>query len=183
MSPSLTMIDSAGEWQPDWLAQGVRVHRSAWVDVGAVIGIGTVIWHNTHVRSTAIIGEACSIGQCCYVDADAQIGSRCKIANGVNIYSGVVIGVACFVGPNTTFTNDWWPRAVDSAGGVIQFCDPAKTRVCDGASIGAGCVILPVIIGARAMIGAGSVVTKDVAADTRYSCIAAVSLREIAPSR
>lgn len=177
------MTDSTGDWKSDWLARGVRVHLSAWVDDGAVIGRGSVVWHSTHVRSTAVIGEQCTIGQCCYVDAGVKIGDRCKIANGVNVFSGVTIGNGCFVGPNTTFTNDLWPRAVDDAGELINFCNPEKTTVRDGASIGAGCVILPVTIGERAMIGAGAVVINDVAEDTRYSCRADACLRVISTRR
>lgn len=162
------MIASTGEWQIKWLASGVKVHKTAVVDDGARIGHGTTIWHFVHVRGTAEVGIECTIGQGCYIDADVRIGSRCKIANGVQIYSGVQIGHAVFIGPNTTFTNDTWPRAVDEAGQLKRFTNPEPTKVMDGASIGAGCVILPVVIGERAMIGAGALVSKDVAPDTRY---------------
>ena len=162
------MTDSSGNWNAEWLARGVFVDPRAVVDEGAIIGKGTRIWHFTHIRSTAVIGPDCTIGQCCYVDADVSIGARCKIANGVQIYSGVKVCNEVFIGPNTTFTNDIWPRACDDEGTLIEFSDPKRTLVNDGASIGAGCVILPFEIGWKAMIAAGSVVTCDVDPKTRY---------------
>lgn len=151
------------DWQQEWFSRGVFVHRTAIVDSGAKIGAGTKVWHFTHIRNTAVIGENCVIGQGCYVDDLVSIGDCVKIANGVQVYSGVVIHSAVFIGPNTTFTNDLFPRATDDEGEPVKFTDPETTVVCCGASIGAGCVILPVVIGEDAMIAAGSVITKNVA--------------------
>ena len=169
MNTLLSMTNPSGEWNPDWLELGIRVHRTATVDCGAVLGRGSVVWHYSHLRSSCVIGEQCTIGQGCYVDADVQIGSRCKIANTVQMYSGLKIGDEVFIGPNTTFTNDSWPRAAMN-GELIQFSSPERTLVESGASIGAGCVILPVRIGVGAMIGAGSVVTCDIPDYTRLIC-------------
>ena len=165
------MIDLTGnEWQQQWLDDGVMVHRTATVDAGAKIGLGSVVWHYSHIRSTATIGSDCVISQGCYVDAGVSIGHQCKIANGVQIYQGVKIGDRVFVGPNTTFTNDLHPRATTFDGKLVAFSNPEKTVVENGASIGAGCVILPVTIGEGAMIGAGAVVVHNVSPHMRLIC-------------
>ena len=134
------------------------IHETATVDKGAILGEGVKIWHYAHIRETAKIGAATSIGQGCYVES--TIGERCKIQNHVNIYQGVTLGNDVFVGPNATFTNDKHPRAYGE-------WEITPTVIKNGASIGAGAVILPgVTIGEHAMVAAGSVVTKDVPAIT-----------------
>ncbi len=98
MSQEMTEQEACGEssasdqWKTDWLARGVRVHRTAIVDKGARIGQGTTVWHHAHIRSTACIGETCVISKGVYIDAKVRIGSSCKIANGVQVYHGVVLG-------------------------------------------------------------------------------------------
>lgn len=137
------------------------IHETAIIDPGAVIGYDTKIWHWTHVRENARIGNDCTIGQGCYVEG--VIGNRCKVENHVSVFRGVVLEDEVFIGPGVVFTNDKYPRAV---GGVWTL---VATRVCKGASIGAGCVILcGVTIGEGAMIGAGSVVVEDVEAKTLF---------------
>lgn len=132
------------------------VHPSALIDHGAQIGHGTHIWHFVHVRSTAMIGANCSLGQGVYIDAGVLIGNRVKIQNGVSIYRGVTLEDEVFIGPHVVFTNDKHPRALGQ-------WTHESTRVCRGASIGAGAVILcGLTIGEYAMVGAGSVVTRDV---------------------
>lgn len=134
----------------------LSIHPTAEIDAGATIGAGVRIWHWTHVRETAKVGAGTSIGQCCYIEG--IIGQRCKIQNSVNLYRGVEIGDEVFVGPNATFTNDLHPQAIGDW--VIT-----PTIVKDGASIGAGAVIVcGVVIGEGAMVGAGAVVTEDVPA-------------------
>lgn len=130
------------------------LHPSCEIDPGATIGAGVKIWHWTHVRSDARIGAGTSVGQCCYIEG--IVGQRCKIQNSVNLYQGVEIGNDVFIGPNVTFTNDLHPKAHGEW--VV-----VPTIVKDGASIGAGAVIVcGVIIGEGAMVGAGAVVTEDV---------------------
>ena len=142
------------------------IHPTATIDEGAVIGAGAHVWHYSHIRETASIGENTSIGQGCYVES--VIGRDCKIQNNVNIYRGVTIGDGVFVGPNATFTNDKHPRAAGD-----WHITPTEVR--DGASIGAGAIILPgVTIGKGAMVAAGAVVSRSVAA---YQLVGGVPAR------
>lgn len=133
-----------------------HIHSSACVDEGAHIGDGTHIWHFAHIRGGAVIGRDCNLGKDVYVDAGVTIGDRCKIQNGVSIYHGVTIGDEVFVGPNVTFTNDRFPRAVGA-------WTVSPTVIRHGASIGAGAILVAgITIGEYAMIGAGAVVTRSV---------------------
>ena len=134
------------------------VHESSYADEGAEIGTGTKIWHFSHIMSGAKIGETCSIGQNVYVGARAVIGNNVKIQNNVSVYDDVIIEDDVFCGPSCVFTNVINPRAF-----VERKHEYKKTIVKKGASIGANATIVcGVTIGEYAMIGAGSVVTKDV---------------------
>ncbi len=124
------------------------------------IGEGTRIWHFAHVRSGSKIGKNCNIGKSVYVDIGAEIGDNVKIQNFVSVYKGVVIEDDVFVGPSATFTNDLYPRAF-----IWNEDHVAPTCVRKGASIGANSTIIcGTTIGEYAMIGAGSVVARDVPA-------------------
>lgn len=137
---------------------GRFVHPTAVVEDGAEIGEATQIWHFAHVRAGARIGSATIIGKSVYVGDGAVIGDGCKVQNFVSVYSGVTLADEVFVGPSAVFTNDLVPRASGN-------WELAQTRVERGASIGANSTILcGLTIGQWAMIGAGSVVTSDVAA-------------------
>lgn len=134
------------------------IHPTAIVEPGARIGAGTRIWHWVHVMPGAQIGARCSIGQGCYVGA-VQIGDGCRVQNGVSLYDGVTLEDDVFLGPACAFTNVAHPRAH-----VSRCAELAPTRVARGASIGANATIrCGVIIGSYAMVGAGAVVTRDVA--------------------
>ncbi len=141
------------------------VHPAAEVAPEAHIGAGTRIWRQAHVREYAHIGETCNIGKGVYIDAHVHIGSNVKIQNHASIFEGVTIEDGVFVGPHVCFTNDLFPRAI-TPDGKLKSADDwqiTPTRVLYGASIGAGSIIVcGVTIGAFALIGAGSVVTKDV---------------------
>ena len=138
----------------------IMIHPTAVIDEGARIGDRTRIWHFCHVSSTAVIGNNCTLGQNVYVGPCVHIGDNVKIQNNVSVYEGVTIEDNVFIGPSVVFTNTKHPWI----GTVPKY---QKTLIQEGASIGAGVVILPgIVIGQRALAGAGSVVTKDVAAYT-----------------
>ncbi|HDS45801.1 MAG TPA: N-acetyltransferase [Methanomicrobia archaeon] len=122
------------------------------------IGEGTKIWHFVHVRAGARIGKRCSIGKSVYIDTNVEIGDGVKIQNFASVYQGVRLEDEVFVGPAVTFTNDRYPRAFLWCEGMIL-----PTLVEKGASIGANATVMcGVTIHEYAIVGAGSVVTKDV---------------------
>lgn len=136
----------------------VFIHATADVSKQANIGAGTRIWNNAQVREKAVIGQRCIISKNVYIDTKVVLGDRVKVQNNVNIYHGVVVEDDVFLGPSMTFTNDLFPRAFNADWAITE------TRVEKGASIGANATIVcGVTIGQYAMVGAGSVVTKDVA--------------------
>jgi UDP-2-acetamido-3-amino-2,3-dideoxy-glucuronate N-acetyltransferase len=142
-----------------------RIHPTAEVAGSAEVGRGTSIWNQVQVRDGARIGAGCIIGKNVYVDVGVVIGDRVKVQNNVSLYRGVTIENGVFVGPHVTFTNDRFPRAVNDDGTIKTDDDweVVPTLVRSGAAIGAASVILPgVTIGRWAMVGAGSVVTRDV---------------------
>lgn len=111
----------------------------------------------------AVIGDETRIGPFVEIQRGAVIGARCKIQSHSFIPEGVTIEDEVFVGHNVVFTNDRWPRAVDDNGNVIT--DEwvlAKTLIKRRASLGSGVSLLPVVVGEGALVGAGSVVTRDV---------------------
>jgi len=122
------------------------------------IGEDTKVWHFAHIREGARVGKGCVIGKSAYIDTDVEIGDRVKIENFVSVYRGVRIGDEVFVGPSATFTNDLYPRAF-----IWNEDRLVPTSVGRGASIGANAtVVCGVSIGEYAMVGAGSVVVKDI---------------------
>ena len=138
---------------------GYFVHESSFVDEPCQIGEGTKIWHFTHVMKDSVIGKGCNIGQNVLVASGVRIGDGCKIQNNVSIYTGVVLEDHVFCGPSMVFTNVVNPRSE-----VVRKSEYKTTLVKRGASIGANATILcGTTIGAYAFVGAGSVVTHDVA--------------------
>lgn len=124
--------------------------------VEGTLGEDCRIWHGAHIREGAVVGDGTSIGRGAYIDTNVSIGRNCKVQNYACIYSGATIGNDVFIGPHVCFTNDREPRAVGP-------WEPQPTIVQPGVSIGANATILcGIIIGAHAMIGAGSVVTRSV---------------------
>jgi len=135
------------------------IHETAEVNPKAVVGEGTKIWNNAQVREDVTIGKNCIISKNAYIDAGVTIGDHVKVQNNVNIYTGVTIEDDVFLGPSMTFTNDLFPRSRNLNWQIT------KTLVKKGASLGANVtVVCGVTIGEYAMVGAGSVVTKDVPA-------------------
>jgi UDP-2-acetamido-3-amino-2,3-dideoxy-glucuronate N-acetyltransferase len=133
-------------------------HFSAHVDSGAKVGDGTKIWHFSHIMPKAKIGKNCTIGQNVYIANNVIIGDNVKIQNNVSLYEGVIVEDDVFIGPSVVFTNVINPRAF-----IERKDEYRKTIVKKGASVGANVTILcGSTIGEYSMIGAGSVVTKDV---------------------
>ena len=152
--------------------QDFFVHESSYVDDGVQIGAGTKVWHFCHIQQGAVIGKNCSLGQNVNVGNNARIGNGVRIQNNVSIYEGVEIEDNVFCGPSCVFTNVNTPRAHFPVHGVY-----ARTRVREGASLGANCTIVcGHTVGRSALIAAGAVVTKDV---KDYALMAGVPARQI----
>ena len=143
----------------------VFVHPMAEVSPDAQVGAGTRIWRQAHVREYAHIGESCNVGKGVFIDTHVQIGSNVKIQNHASIFGGVTLEDGVFIGPHVCFTNDMFPRAI-TPDGKLKSADDwqiTPTLVKYGASIGAGAIIVcGITIGSFALVGAGSVVTRDV---------------------
>lgn len=135
------------------------------ISENAKIGQNTKIWHYTQIREKSEIGENCIIGKNCYIDSEVKIGNNVKIQNNVSIYNKATIEDGVFIGPHVCFTNDKIPRAINPDGTLKNVCDWKKSTITirKGASIGANSTLLPNIeIGEFALIGAGSVVVKNI---------------------
>ena len=136
------------------------IHQSSIADAQCQIGAGTKIWHFSHVRELAVIGQWCIIGQNVYIDQGVVIGNRVKIQNNVSIYNPAVVEDDVFIGPSVVFTNVKTPRAF-----IESKHNFSPTLLKNGATVGANVTIVcGVTIGQYAFIGAGSVVTKNVPA-------------------
>jgi UDP-2-acetamido-3-amino-2,3-dideoxy-glucuronate N-acetyltransferase len=148
------------EMREDPRFPGALIHVSSYVDDGAIIGRGTRIWHFCHVLADTIIGENCSIGQNAMIGPRVRVGNGCKIQNNVSLYQGVELADEVFCGPSCVFTNVNNPRA-----GISRKDEFRSTPVGRGASIGANATIVcGHRLGEYCFIGAGAVVTRDVAA-------------------
>ena len=135
------------------------------IDESAKISDRVSIWHFSQIRNNVSIGEDTSIGKSVYIDSQVKIGKGCKIQNNAQIYSPCSIANFVFIGPGVVLTNDKSPRATLPDGTIQSAKDWVAVGVVvnEGASIGANSIcVAPITIGKWAMIGAGSVVTKDV---------------------
>jgi acetyltransferase-like isoleucine patch superfamily enzyme len=142
-----------------------HIHPTADVSSLAEVGDGTRIWRQAQVREGARIGRSCIIGKGAYVGSDVVIGDLVKVQNGASVYRGVTIEDGVFIGPHACLTNDRHPRAITPEGRLkgVSDWEVGPIVVKYGASIGAGAIILPgVTVGRFALVGAGSVVTRDV---------------------
>jgi acetyltransferase-like isoleucine patch superfamily enzyme len=138
------------------LKPSVYVHPNALVETES-IGERTRVWAFAHVMKNVTIGEDCNVGDHSFIEAGVTVGDRVTIKNGVSIWSGVDVADDVFIGPNAAFTNDLFPRS------KVYLEKDIHTTLERGASIGANAtVIAGVHVGAYALIGAGSVVSKDV---------------------
>ena len=133
-------------------------HETAIIDSGALIGEGTKIWHFSHIMENCTIGKSCNLGQNVVVSPKVILGNNVKVQNNVSIYSGVNCEDDVFLGPSMVFTNIINPRSA-----VVRRDKYIETLVKKGASIGANATIIcGNTIGSYSLIGAGSVITKDV---------------------
>ena len=133
-------------------------HESSIIESSSKIGAGTKIWHFCHIMDNSEIGENCNIGQNVVISPDVKIGKNVKIQNNVSVYTGVICEDDVFLGPSCVFTNVINPRS------LIERKDEYKpTLLKRGATVGANATIIcGNNIGKFALIGAGSVITKDV---------------------
>jgi UDP-2-acetamido-3-amino-2,3-dideoxy-glucuronate N-acetyltransferase len=135
------------------------VHESSFVDEPCEIGAGTKIWHFCHVMQGSVIGRNCNLGQNVVVSPGVRVGDGCKIQNNVSLYTGVILEDHVFCGPSMVFTNVVNPRSE-----IVRKDEYKTTLVRRGASLGANSTIVcGVTIGEYAFVGAGTVVTRDVA--------------------
>lgn len=151
------------------------VNEHAVVDDNVEIGEGTKIWHFSHVQSGAKIGKKCVLGQNVNVGNNVTIGNFVKIQNNVSVYEGVTLEDYVFCGPSMVFTNILDPRSKYPQVGKEYYIN---TLVKEGASLGANSTIVcGNIIGKYALVGAGSVVTKDV---PDYALVVGIPARRVA---
>lgn len=144
---------------------GVFIHATAEVSDQATIGAGTKIWAQVQVREGAIIGENCIFGKGTYIDKDVRIGDNCKLQNGVYVFHGMDLESGVFLGPGVMLLNDKHPRAINPDGSLKSEADWQVSRgvIGHGAAVGGGAVVLPgVKVGRWALVGSGSVVTRNV---------------------
>lgn len=135
-------------------------HPTAIIDPGSSIGSGVKIWHFSHIMENASIGDNCNIGQNVVISSGVILGRNVKVQNNVSIYEGVICEDDVFLGPSMVFTNVINPRSA-----VVRKAEFMQTIVRRGASIGANATIVcGHNIGEYAFIGAGAVVTKEIAA-------------------
>lgn len=136
----------------------INIHPTAEV-LSKSIGENTMIWQYCVVLPNAVIGENCNINYNVFIENNVYIGNNVTIKPGVQIWDGISIEDDVFIGPNVTFTNDKNPVSKNKDFTLL------KTIVKKGASIGANATILPgITIHENAVVGAGSVVTKDIPA-------------------
>ena len=141
-------------------ARGVHLHSKSLCE-SKNIGKGTRVWAFAHILPEAVIGMDCNICDSVFIENKVRIGNRVTIKSGVQVWDGIEISDDVFIGPNVTLTNDKYPRSRKWQDKVL------KTAIKSGASIGANSTILPgITIGANAVVGAGSVVTKNVQPNT-----------------
>lgn len=149
------------------------IHKLADVQ-SSHIGKNTNIWQFCVVLPEARIGDNCNICANVFIENDVVIGNNVTVKCGVQLWDGVTVEDSVFIGPNVTFTNDLFPRSKQYP---QKF---EKTIIKKGASIGANSTILAgITIGENAMIGAGSVVTKDIPANTLWYGNPARFVREL----
>jgi acetyltransferase-like isoleucine patch superfamily enzyme len=146
---------------------GVRVHPTAIIEPGVVLGPGTVVYDHVHIRRDTTLGEECIVGGKTYIAYDVRIGNRVKLNCNVYVCTAVTIEDGVMIAAGVIFTNDRFPRATTPDLTSLRPSEPDEhtlpTLVKCGATVGAGAVVgNDLSIGRFAMVGMGSVVTKSV---------------------
>lgn len=141
------------------------VHKHALCE-STQVGKNTRIWAFAHVMRDAVVGVDCNIGEGVFVESGAVIGNRVTLKNQVMVWDGVTLEDDVFIGPGAIFTNDMQPRSPRGPAAAKRYEQPQNwlraTRVCQGASVGAGAILLPgITLGQYCLVGAGAVVTSD----------------------
>jgi acetyltransferase-like isoleucine patch superfamily enzyme len=153
---------------PEYVAgPGCRVHPTALVEPGVVLGAGVRVWDNVHIRHDAVVGDESIIGEKTYIAYGVRVGRRCKLNSFVYVCAQVSLDDGVMVAAGTVFTNDRFPRATTPDLRELRPSEPddhtLATRVREGATIGANCTVgCGLEIGRWAMVGMGSVVTRGV---------------------
>ena len=139
-------------------SSSIKIHPSAVVDEGAVIGDDTAIWHFSHICAGAVIGNNCSLGQNVLVADNASLGNNVKVQNNVAIYGGIIVEDDVFLGPSCVLTNVTNPRSQVSRKSLYE-----KTLIKRGSTIGANVTLVcGITLGRYCFVGAGAVVTKNI---------------------
>jgi UDP-2-acetamido-3-amino-2,3-dideoxy-glucuronate N-acetyltransferase len=147
------------------IVKPAQIHATADVSADVAIGDGTLVWHHSQVREGARIGTECIIGKGVYIDVGVVVGNCCKLQNSAFLFHGALVEDGVFLGPGTMLLNDRHPRAINPDGTLKSTADweVHPVRICYGASVGAGSVILPgVTVGRFALVAAGAVVVRNV---------------------
>jgi len=140
-------------------------HDTANIEDNVTIGDGSKVWAYAHVRGGTKMGKNCVISEGVFIDTETEMGDNCKVQNHAIVYHKSILGNGVFIGPNVCFTNDKIPRAINPDGTIKSADDweASTIKIGEGAAIGAHSCITPgVTVGAWAMAGSGSVITKDV---------------------
>lgn len=147
--------------------ENVRIHPTAMIEDDVELGAGSSVWDHVHIRHHAKLGDECIVGGKSLIAYEVSIGNRVKINSNVYICYGVTIEDGVMISAGTIFTNDRFPRATTPDLKHLRSSDPDEetysTLVRQGATIGAGCVVgSNLTIGQFAMVGMGSIVTRDI---------------------
>ncbi|HUW88197.1 MAG TPA: acyltransferase [Candidatus Paceibacterota bacterium] len=156
-----------------------HIHPTADVAASAQVGEGVAIWEYAKIRENCVLGENVIIGRGVYVGNGVRIDANCKIQNNALVYEPAMLEAGVFIGPGVILTNDEYPRAVNPDGTQKNSGDWEAIGVIvrEGASIGAGSIcVAPVVIGAWALVAAGSTVVKNVPA---FALMAGVPAKRI----
>ena len=150
----------------------IFIHETSFIDDDVKIGIGTKIWHFSHVLNGCEIGKNCSFGQNVVVGPNVDIGNHVKIQNNVSVYEGITLEDGVFCGPSCVFTNVHNPRSK-----IVRKNEYRKTLVQKGVTLGANCTIVcGVALGKFSFIGAGAVISKDV---PNYALMVGVPAKQV----